>query len=1408
MLRRASKRSLPQQLYTQSAYCLEGLRLPFLCPALYRPSDASRRLSKARHPRPRSTGKFDDDKHTPSYTGLRSRHLASAAAVDHTLSPNLYVPWERATPGDSVENGNGFGSNITSLRPFDPETSPIVIKDALSAYPKKFRVSKDAISGDINEIHQTLHACLQVGRFERAAALVRRLNQIYKPDAPGLLVAHKDYIGELTHRIVRNMDQYLLQHLHKWFQVDLKKVGIEPDDAIYGMMIRASLQASDVKKDRTVRRYVRLAREAGFAQQTQDFLSAYEDDYSDTEEYFLEETTESSHEMAEDLFGISKPECSNPKDEIDEVREVDMKGTGLSTLKKTLSIFSKHSPAVNEDGEPMSPVERQRSLELDTVNAAIDRWREEDAHLKTLGINSGLSRPAVGSMMWGWHQELMPKLKEDVIKSQKVETREKQSRLNEDYVILGPYLQLLPLERMSAITILSAMKSGSIDSADGGGVRLHTLVLAVGDGIYNEYVAMAFRNKKKNNNRNRRDNARVAKGQLGLDARSNSAGSLSSNEYIKMEWGLSIKVRLGAFLVSRLMDIAKAEVSQVDHRIGQTLRETQPVFFRTFRYVEGKRVGLVRMNPLMIETLAKAPLASAISKYLPMVCEPEPWTGYSEGGFLDYRVPVVRLSAGDTQSREYAHAASENGDMAQIFAGLDVLAKTPWKINPFVFNTMLEAWNSGEAIAKIPPEEFPDVDVEPLSIDDPQQRYKRDRKLREIENHRAGLKSQRCFQNFQLEVARAYLGETFYFPHNCDFRGRAYPMTPFLNHMSADNVRGMLVFAQGKELTPQGLLWLKVHLANVYGYDKAGFKDRIHFTESHMAEIRESAENPLKGSRWWLAAEDPWQCLAACREVRNAFELPDPTRYICHLPIHQDGTCNGLQHYAALGGDAAGAQQVNLEPGDKPSDIYTAVAELVKADIAKDATRGAELAKELDGKVTRKVVKQTVMTNVYGVTFTGAKRQVRKQLDDLLVNFPDTDTVNLRYAAPYIAKKIFAALATMFNGAHDIQHWLTESAARISDSLAPDQIIRVEKAAKGEPMPHPYKRKHLSGPSKDQVADFKSAVVWTTPLKMPVVQPYRKKTHRRIETSLQKISIQDRSEADPIDKAKQVQAFPPNFIHSLDASHMFLTALKCHEVGLAFASIHDSFWTHAGDVDTMNRIIRGAFIRMHSEDIVGRLAAEFKARHKGYMQLATIRRDTAVGQKILAWRRQNAKIHKREGYKPQRTKKMEARKFDELLLERRRLDLLTSKDPKEREEGERMVTPGKIFMESSEEETRPSLVNHSLRTSKLQTNQKIQVGDIENVEPVQPLDDSVVHQKGSFTSRLVRPEALDAPEDVVEEVSADEEHESDHSQEPDPSQDQQPVRKKPVVTKSWLWLPLTFPPVPKKVYLFSTLSIY
>jgi len=120
--------------------------------------------------------------------------------------------------------------------------------------------------------------------------------------------------------------------------------------------------------------------------------------------------------------------------------------------------------------------------------------------------------------------------------------------------------------------------------------------------------------------------------------------------------------------------------------------------------------------------------------------------------------------------------------------------------------------------------------------------------------------------------------------------------------------------------------------------------------QEHIADAADSADDPLGGRRWWLEAESPWQALAACHELTAALRSPDPAAYPCALPIQLDGSCNGLQHYAALGRDEDGGRAVNLvplrKPGDgtpltaaedKPQDVYSKVLLLVIKRMEADA---------------------------------------------------------------------------------------------------------------------------------------------------------------------------------------------------------------------------------------------------------------------------------------------------------------------------------------------------------------------------------------------------------------------------------------------------------------------------------------
>lgn len=73
-----------------------------------------------------------------------------------------------------------------------------------------------------------------------------------------------------------------------------------------------------------------------------------------------------------------------------------------------------------------------------------------------------------------------------------------------------------------------------------------------------------------------------------------------------------------------------------------------------------------------------------------------------------------------------------------------------------------------------------------------------------------------------------------------DFRGRAYPTHPYLNHMGDDVSRGLLHFAEARPLGPHGLDWLLVHVANMWGQgeDKRSNAERREFTRRHLPQVK------------------------------------------------------------------------------------------------------------------------------------------------------------------------------------------------------------------------------------------------------------------------------------------------------------------------------------------------------------------------------------------------------------------------------------------------------------------------------------------------------------------------------------------------------------------------------------------
>ncbi|XP_068656238.1 DNA-directed RNA polymerase 2, chloroplastic/mitochondrial-like [Aristolochia californica] len=735
----------------------------------------------------------------------------------------------------------------------------------------------------------------------------------------------------------------------------------------------------------------------------------------------------------------------------------------------------------------------------------------------------------------------------------------------------APYFQQLPPDMMSVITMHKLMGL-VMTGGEHGSARVVQAACQIGEAIEQEARIHRLLEKTKKRNDEKKDREELEPALKEQEfLRKKVTSLIKKQKHVQVKhivkgldtskpWGQEAQAKVGSRLIDLLIQTAYIQPPVGSNPDGPP--DIRPAFRHSLKNVirdqqkTSRRYGVIECDSLVLQGLDRTARHMVIP-YMPMLVPPLNWSGYDKGAHLFLPSYVMRTH-GARQQRQ-AIKTTPRQQLKPVFEALDTLGNAEWRVNKRILSVIDRIWASGGRLADLVDRDDVSLPEKPDTEDeDLIKKWKW--QMKSVKKENSEKHSQRCDTELKLAVARKMKDEEgFFYPHNLDFRGRAYPMHPYLNHLGSDVCRGILEFAEGRPLGKSGLHWLKIHLANLYagGVDKLSYDGRLAFTENHLDDIFDSADRPLEGRRWWLGAEDPFQCLAVCVSLAEALRSSSPETTISHMPVHQDGSCNGLQHYAALGRDKLGAAAVNLVAGEKPADVYSGIAsrvlEIMKRDAEEDLEKNpnAKIARLLVKEVDRKLVKQTVMTSVYGVTYIGARDQIKKRLSERNAISDDKERF---IAASYAAKVTLTALGEMFQAARDIMSWLGDCAKVIASENQP--------------------------------------VRWTTPLGLPVVQPYRAAGRHLIKTSLQVLTL--KRETDKIMVKRQRTAFPPNFVHSLDGSHMMMTALACKKAGLNFAGVHDSYWTHACDVDHMNRILREKFVELYEQPILENLLESFQ----------------------------------------------------------------------------------------------------------------------------------------------------------------------------------------------------------------------
>lgn len=551
--------------------------------------------------------------------------------------------------------------------------------------------------------------------------------------------------------------------------------------------------------------------------------------------------------------------------------------------------------------------------------------------------------------------------------------------------------------------------------------------------------------------------------------------------------------------------------------------------------------------------------------YMPCVVSPKPWSETGSGGYyspeLQARVPFIK-----TKSKTSKEALS-GANLCILHTAANHIQETPWKINTKVLSTLREVWKKGIGCGLPSPSPLhPTVcPVEGILKDQWTEKDKEQFIQWKMEAnivHR--LERQRVsecllFSRILSSASKFSEHSSIYFPIQCDFRGRMYSTTAAFSPQGPDYSKGLLQFALGAPIdSDDAYKWFLIHGANSYGFDKLPFDERIKNVQDMDTQIRVCGTCPLECVSFWSNTDSPWQFLAFCFEYVALHE--QGRKFLSRLPIGQDGSCNGLQHFSAMLRDDVGGRAVNLVPGDRPADVYQAVADRV---IDKLSIHPGEYGTAWLPFVSRKLTKKPVMTLPYGATRQNCTLSISQfAIENKLFKGEEFK------AALFLSPIVWEAIEEVVIKARQAMDWLKNVAS--------------EQCSQGLPMQ------------------------WTAPSGLPVVHARYKIESKEVKTMLYNVRALSMGRyTDRLMRHKQENGASPNFVHSLDASHLcfIMNRLKAEGINHVGA-VHDSFSCHARHSTVLARIIREEFVRMYTEyDPLSAFESEFPVPEKGSLDI-------------------------------------------------------------------------------------------------------------------------------------------------------------------------------------------------------------
>jgi hypothetical protein len=205
--------------------------------------------------------------------------------------------------------------------------------------------------------------------------------------------------------------------------------------------------------------------------------------------------------------------------------------------------------------------------------------------------------------------------------------------------------------------------------------------------------------------------------------------------------------------------------------------------------------------------------------------------------------------------------------------------------------------------------------------------------------------------------------------------------------------------------------------------------------------------------------------------------------------------------------------------------------------------------------INRSFVKGPVMTESYGSSTEGKAKALLEKIESsgVLSNLEEKERYLVALAVTKLLEK---ALSSVSSSPEKYKEWMREYASSIVKDSKP--------------------------------------IAWQTPLGLEVQQvDFNSNTVRVSIDGGRRVEFKVYN--DKINASAHKKGLSPNYIHSLDASHLMMTVNALSQRGISdIVTVHDSFATHANDVGVLSMTLREAFVALHQKEILPILTEFFE----------------------------------------------------------------------------------------------------------------------------------------------------------------------------------------------------------------------